>query len=186
MPLELTTQDTVSAESESLIRVNSADEPQGFLGKTACHDGAGLLHRAFSTFILNPAGELLLQRRHPSKRLWPDYWSNSCCSHPRAGEEMDVAVTRRLQQELGLGADLEFMFKFEYRAVFEDKGTEHELCWVYLGRTPSSPVIDPTEISDWRWIRASDLDRELEQHAERFTPWLKIEWKRLRDDNWVR
>ena len=180
MPRDLTKQEVVSSESESLIRVNSADEPIGFLDKTACHDGAGVLHRAFSLFILNPDGELLLQQRHGSKRLWPNYWSNSCCSHPREGEEMDVAVTRRLEQELGLTASLCFAFKFEYRAVFEDKGTEHELCWVYVGRTTASPVINTTEISNWRWIAPAHLDDELKTRPAQFTPWLKMEWERLR------
>ena len=181
MPGEATKREVVSSESESLIRVNSADEPLGFLGKTACHDGHGVLHRAFSIFVLDTAGDLLMQRRHPTKRLWPGYWSNSCCSHPSAGEEMDVAVERRLEQELGLFADLQFAFKFEYCESFKDKGTEHELCWVYVGRTDSSPIINTTEISEWRWIDPDKLDAELTEHPEEFTPWLKIEWQQLRD-----
>jgi len=95
MPAARTKHEVVSSDAERLIRVNSDDEPIGFLDKSACHDGAGLLHRAFSLFVQNGSGELLLQRRHASKRLWPGYWSNTCCSHPRAGEDMDEAVARR-------------------------------------------------------------------------------------------
>ena len=177
------TQDrVVSSEGEALIRVDSDDRPIGTLDKSACHDGAGLLHRAFSLFIFNPKGELLIHQRHPSKRLWPAYWSNSCCSHPRAGEDMTTAVARRLQQELGLSARLRYLYKFEYRAEFGDAGTEHELCSVYVGTTSATPVINTTEIADWRWIAPAELDRALETHPERYTPWFKLEWARLRSE----
>ncbi len=177
-----TKHEIVSSESERLIRVNAADEPLGFLGKRACHDGAGFLHRAFSAFVLNAGGELLLQQRHASKRLWPGYWSNSCCSHPRAGEAVEVAAARRLREELGLGADLSFAFKFEYRAEFGDIGVEHELCWVYVGQADAAPVVNTAEIDAWRWVAPAQLDRELIETPERFTPWLQIEWQRLRQE----
>ena len=173
----------VSSDAEPLIRVNHADEPIGFLDKSACHDGDGLLHRAFSVFVLNAAGELLLQQRHPSKRLWPGYWSNSCCSHPRAGEEMEQAVPRRLQQELGLEAEVEFVFKFEYRAAFKDIGAEHELCWVYVGETDANPVVNTSEIAAWRWIAPDELDVSLRDDPDSYTPWFKLEWARLRGAN---
>lgn len=173
----------VSSDSESLIRVNRSDEPLGFLDKSACHDGSGVLHRAFSVFVLNASGELLLQQRHQSKRLWPGYWSNSCCSHPRAGEQMEEAVARRLEQELGIQAEVEFIFKFEYRAAFKDIGTEHELCWVYVGQTEAAPVVNTSEIAAWRWVAPADLDTALEEDPESYTPWLKMEWARLRATN---
>lgn len=178
--VEQTRFQVVSSESEQLIRVNASDEPVGFLDKRACHAGPGLLHRAFSLFVLNGQGELLLQRRHSSKRLWPGYWSNSCCSHPRAGEVMDAAVARRLEEELGLSANLRFAFKFEYRSEFGSVGVEHELCWVYVGRTVEAPLVNAAEIEAWRWVAPQAVDAELARHPERFTPWLKIEWARLR------
>ena len=183
MTARTTTHQIVSSDSEPLIRVNGSDEPLGFLDKWACHEGGGVLHRAFSVFVLNAAGELLLQQRQQSKRLWPGYWSNSCCSHPRAGEEMEEAVARRLEQELGIRAEVEFVFKFEYRAAFKDIGTEHELCWVYVGRTDAAPVINTSEIAAWRWIAPGDLDAALQEDPGSYTPWLKMEWARLRATN---
>jgi len=170
----------VSSEEERLILVDSDDRETGTSTKSACHDGAGVLHRAFSVFVFNRHGELLIHQRHPSKRLWPNFWSNSCCSHPRAGEDVDVAVHRRLEQELGLTADLQYVYKFEYVAPFGDAGTEHELCWVYAGTTDATPVINTTEIANWRWIAPATLDTELAQTPQRFTPWFKLEWQALR------
>jgi len=178
----LTKTDIVSSEAEPLILVDSSDAVVGYLDKAACHDGDGLLHRAFSLFVFNADGRLLLQKRSPDKRLWGDYWSNSCCSHPRRGESMELAVSRRLQEELGLSADLDFVYKFEYQAPFGDLGAEHELCWVYVGHTAAAPVINTTEIADWRWIEPAVLTAELAEHPERFTPWLALEWARLTRD----
>lgn len=182
MTQALTKTDVVSSEDEPLILVDSQDRPVGQLAKSACHDGGGVLHRAFSLFIFDPAGRLLLQRRARGKRLWPGYWSNSCCSHPRVGEDMALAVRRRLNEELGLEVALEYLYKFEYQAPFEDLGTEHELCWVYVGQTDAEPVINTTEIMEWRWIGAAELDRQLSERPEAYTPWLKLEWQRLTRD----
>ena len=174
--------DIVSSESEALILVDSSDREVGYLDKSAAHDGDGVLHRAFSLFIFDAAGRLLLQQRARGKRLWPGYWSNSCCSHPRKGETMDEAVHRRLEQELGMTAQLDFAYKFEYHAPFGNLGSEHELCWVYVGRTTSEPVINTTEIMDWRWIEPSALTRAIADEPSRYTPWLKMEWERLTSD----
>jgi isopentenyl-diphosphate Delta-isomerase len=178
----LTRTEVVSSEREPLILVDHDDREVGHLEKSACHDGDGVLHRAFSLFIFNPAGEVLLQKRAAGKRLWPDYWSNSCCSHPRAGEAMEDAVGRRLHQELGLTADLTFVYKFEYSAAYGELGTEHELCWVYVGFTSAEPAVNTTEISAWRWITPAELTREIGVHGDRFTPWLKLEWSRLQQE----
>jgi len=171
----------VSSEDEPLILVDSADREVGVLPKADCHDGDGVLHRAFSLFVFNSEGALLLQQRQADKRLWPLFWSNSCCSHPRAGEAMPLAIRRRLEQELGLTAKLGFLYKFEYVAHFGDAGTEHELCWVYAGTTAAQPVINTSEIAAWRWVAPADLDAELVATPDVFTPWFKLEWHALRD-----
>src|SRR5450755_3491655 len=98
----------IMADSDALILVDEADRRLGSLSKEACHEGRGILHRAFSLLIFNGRGELLVQQRAPSKRLWPLYWSNSCCSHPRRGETMEAAIKRRLHEELGLSCPLHF------------------------------------------------------------------------------
>jgi isopentenyl-diphosphate delta-isomerase len=171
----------VSSEAEELILVDRQDREIGFRSKAGCHDRSGILHRAFSLFVFDREGRVLLQRRAASKRLWPRYWSNSCCSHPRRGELVGEAAHRRLYQELRIRSELEFLYKFEYRASFGNVGSEHELCWVYAGVSDDSVQANGHEVEDWRWIAPGELDRELEAHPERFTPWFKLEWPRVRE-----
>jgi isopentenyl-diphosphate delta-isomerase len=130
-------------------------------------------------FVFNPAGELLVQQRAKSKPLWPGYWSNTCCSHPRLGEKMDNAVRRRLQEELGLRAQLEFLFKFQYQAQYDLQGAEHELCWVYAGRSAERPRANVHEIAAWCYVTPQALCAEIACAPETFTPWFKLEWERL-------
>ena len=161
--------------------MDTQDNVVGHLDKSSCHDGAGILHRAFSLFIFNDKGELLLQQRASSKRLWPRFWSNSCCSHPREGETMEEAVQRRCEQELGFRTPMRFLYKFEYHAQFGALGSEHELCSVYTGIFSGEPVINATEIEAWQWLAPAELDRRLAQNPETFTPWFKLEWQRIKE-----
>lgn len=179
---ELQRSEIVSDDSELLILVDENDRELGHLDKAACHDDSGILHRAFSLFIFNANGELLLQQRAHDKRLWGGYWSNSCCSHPRKNETMAQAVERRCEQELGFSTDLSFVYKFKYQAEFANFGSEHELCSVYVGQFDGKPDVNVTEISAWRWIKPDDLNRELANPTALFTPWLKLEWQTLNQD----
>lgn len=172
----------VSFDSEELILVDEADREIGSRNKAECHDGEGILHRAFSLFVFNPAGELLLQQRAADKRLWPGYWANSCCSHPRHGESMAEATGRRLAQELGMSSELEFVYKFAYHARYGEAGSERELCHVFVGRSADPVRANPTEIAAWRFVTPAALDTEISEHPERFTPWLQMEWQRLRGE----
>jgi isopentenyl-diphosphate Delta-isomerase len=173
-----------ASDSESLILVDEADREVGHLDKAQCHQGQGVLHRAFSLLIFNDAGELLLQQRSASKRLWPLYWSNSCCSHPRRAETMEAAIHRRLYEELGLRCPLQFLFKFQYQAQFDAAGAEQELCSVFVGRTSDPVRIEPSEISAWRWISPESLQAELAgSEAGQFTPWFVMEWERIWRDH---
>ena len=178
-----TKSELVSSEDEPLILVDSRDRELGYLTKAACHDGQGQLHRAFSAFIFNDRGEVLMQKRATGKRLWPSYWSNSCCSHPRRGESMECAVRRRVEEELGLEAsallDLRFVYKFEYRARFGQLGSEHELCSIYFARTSQEPVVNTMEIGDWAWVSRDELSDRLVRQPGEHTPWLKLEWAEL-------
>jgi isopentenyl-diphosphate delta-isomerase len=173
-------EEIVSNASEQLILVDELDRELGFRAKTDCHTGKGVLHRAFSIFVFNSDNELLLQKRSPTKMLWPNYWSNTCCSHPRRGESMDQAVTRRLEQELGFHCPLEFLYKFKYHAQYGSIGAEHEYCSVYYGRYDGAVDVNVNEIADWRFIGVEALERELEQAPETFTPWFKMEWVHIR------
>ena len=182
MSQALTQSKIVSSEEETLILVDAEDRETGFLDKSTCHDGQGVLHRAFSLFIFNAAGHLLIHQRASGKRLWPDFWTNSCCSHPRRGEIMTEAVQRRLDEELGFKIALDFLYKFEYQADYQGIGTEHELCWVFAGRTDAQPVINTNEIRDWQWIEPAELGDQLRGDSSRFTPWLHMEWQRIERD----
>lgn len=170
----------VSFASERLILVDESDREIGHASKADAHAGQGILHRAFSLFVFNPAGELLLQQRAASKPLWPGYWANSCCSHPREGENMDTATQRRLHEELGFTCALEFVYKFQYHAEFGQAGSETELCWVHVGTSDAPVRVNDTEIAAWRYVKPEALDREIADTPEHFTPWLKMEWQRLR------
>ena len=174
--------EVVSNDDDPLILVDSDDQQIGTLDKSTCHDGDGTLHRAFSLFVFNSHGETLLQRRHSDKRLWPGYWSNGCCSHPRNGESIESAVERRAKEELGLQLTPRFLFKFQYRARFRDVGSEFELCSVFVSNTSDDPQINVSEIEDWQWILPDDLDKRIKTEPSIFTPWLMIEWKRMRSD----
>jgi isopentenyl-diphosphate delta-isomerase len=169
----------VSSEAEELILVDADDNQLGHLAKADCHDGAGVLHRAFSVFLFDDAGELLLQQRSESKRLWPGFWSNTCCSHPRRDETMSVATQRRLRDELNVEATLEFVYKFTYRAGFGNLGSENELCHVYLGKIDGPVRANEHEISAVRFVSPAALDSEFEATPEQFTPWFKMEWQAL-------
>ena len=172
----------VSSESEELILVDENDVELGSLSKARCHDDDGVLHRAFSLFIFNLDGDLLLQKRSETKRLWPLVWSNSCCSHPRKGESMDVAIGRRLEEELGLSTMMEFVYKFSYQARYSELGSENELCSVFLGRCDQEVRINQSEIAECRFINPKELVEEISVSDDRFTPWFRMEWEKLEEE----
>ena len=171
--------DIVSFDNESLILVDSLDNEIGTMNKLECHQGAGKLHRAFSVFLFNEKGELLIQQRSASKTLWPLFWANSCCSHPRKGETMIEAVNRRLHDELGLiEFSLKYIYQFSYVAKYKNIGTENELCSVYMGKIDSELNVNPNEIADSKFISKKELDKLL-RVEEKTTPWFLMEWEKL-------
>jgi isopentenyl-diphosphate Delta-isomerase len=172
------------ADFESLILVDEADREVGHMSKAQCHQGRGTLHRAFSLLIFNAGGELLLQQRAATKKLWPLYWSNSCCSHPRRAETMEAAIHRRLHEELGLRCRLNFLYKFQYQAQFDAAGAENELCSVFIGRSTDPVEADRREVLAWRWVAPAALQAEMAGGAAaHFTPWFKMEWGRCWRDH---
>jgi isopentenyl-diphosphate delta-isomerase len=174
------------AVQERIILVNSADEEIGSDYKAAVHRGDGLLHRAFSVYLFDTNASLLLQRRSNAKPLWPGYWSNSCCSHPRPGESPQAAAARRVHEELGIAnvGTLSFLFKFEYHARFGGGGAEHEVCSVFAAVIDRPVRIDPREVAATCYVSAAALDRQLSNRPQRFTPWLHLAWTQLRAAHW--
>ncbi|MCL7945504.1 isopentenyl-diphosphate delta-isomerase [Marinobacter sp. ATCH36] len=176
----------VSFDNEPLILVDEDDNVLGYESKLTCHQGRGRLHRAFSIFVFNRRNELLLQQRSSQKLLWPLFWSNSCCSHPRQGESDMQSAQRRLQEELSINVRLEFVYRFRYHASFGDIGAEHELCSVYIARSDGPVEVNDNEIASWCYMAPETLDLELAKNPEHYTPWLKMEWPRLRKEFWPR
>jgi isopentenyl-diphosphate delta-isomerase len=172
----------VSFDSEMLFVVDEQDNVVDYKSKIACHRGNGILHRAFSLFIFNSRRELMVQQRAAQKHLWPLFWSNTCCSHPRKGEELDEAIRRRLMEEIGISTGLKYLFKFQYQANYRKIGSENEICAVYIGKSDARPQINKNEIADWKFISIPELTEELKNHPRRYTPWFKIEWQRLITD----
>jgi len=168
---------------EQLILVDRDDVLLGYCDKGHCHARNGLLHRAFSVFIFNDEKKMLLQRRSKEKLLWPLYWSNSVCSHPRKGESYETAAARRVTEELGIECALHFLFKFHYQVNFEDIGAEHELCAVFIGRTDSPLSVNKKEIAEVKYLSLDALEEELKVNSSLYSPWFKVEWGRIRKEH---
>jgi isopentenyl-diphosphate delta-isomerase len=158
---------------EEVILVNEKDEPIGTMEKLAAHQ-KGALHRAFSVFLFNTKGELLLQQRALDKYHSAGLWTNTCCSHPRPGEETSAAAHRRLKEEMGMEADLRFMTSFQYRSEFENGLTEHEFDHVFIGTTDAQPLPNAVEVYSFRWLRPEDIQKEMAATPAEFTTWFRI------------
>lgn len=165
--------DPMENAEDLVILVDESDHEVGLLEKMSAHE-EGLLHRAFSIFIFNSEGLLLLQRRAMDKYHSPGLWSNTCCSHPRKGETTLEACSRRLGEEMGLNCTLDFAFSFIYRAEFGNGLVEHEFDHVYFGRTDEKPDSNPSEVMDWKYISIEELQQQVLSHPENYTEWLKI------------
>lgn len=174
-----TNHNQVSFDDEMLILVDKNDQVIGYDDKINCHKGEGKLHRAFSIFLFNDQKETLLQQRSAQKHLWPLFWSNSCCSHPRKGETLENATQRRLAEELGISTPLTHLFTFEYHARYQNVGSEWEMCAVFIGKSNDPVRVNPNEVTDTRWISINDLTRELALFSDKYSPWIRLEWERL-------
>ncbi len=169
-----------NASGEEIVLVDQDDNPVGFETKSGAHEDGGKLHRAFSIFIFDAAGKMLLQRRAKRKYHFGGLWTNACCGHPRKGEMLQEAVHVRLQQEFGFDANLEEIFSFLYRASDTASGlTEHEFDHVFYGEFNGQPRPDPDEIDDWRWVGLAELLADLENNPQDYTPWFKIAVRRV-------
>ena len=166
---------------EQLILVDEKNRALGTAGKDAVHR-AGLLHRAFSIFLVDDRGRILLQQRHPQKYHSGGLWANSCCGHPRPGERTLSAARRRLGEELGVMSPLSFGFFSRYRADLEHGMQENEFVYVYFGPLRSAPDPNPIEIAQVEFASAGDLSRRIKREPESFTFWLKHYFQNHLDD----
>ena len=156
---------------ERVILVSPQDEPLGSDGKLSVHR-SGALHRAFSVFCFDPAGDLLLQQRAAGKYHSAGQWANSCCGHPRPGESTRTAATRRLFEEFGLRGDLRHTATTTYRAELDNGLVEHEIAHLFLCQIDLNPDPDPAEISDWRFLAPAAFAADIRRHPGQYAPWV--------------
>ncbi|MBY0482710.1 MAG: isopentenyl-diphosphate Delta-isomerase [Chitinophagaceae bacterium] len=172
--------------NEQVVLVNEFDEKMGLMGKMEAHKKA-LLHRAFSVFIFNKNGELLLQQRAMSKYHSGGLWTNTCCSHPRPDEEPKAGALRRLNEEMGFETPLEKIFDFIYKASFENGLTEYEFDHVYIGYYDGPINPNPAEVNDYKYCSMESILNSLQSKEGLFTAWLEIIFPKMMQwwtENW--
>lgn len=158
---------------EQLILVDENDNIVGHDEKMRVHK-QGLLHRAFSVFIFNTEGHLLLQQRSKEKYHSPGLWTNTCCSHPRKGEQITDAVNRRLMEEMTITCPVEYLYKFTYKAPFDNGLIEYEIDHVFFGISDVLPVPHKEEVSDWKYMSPQNIITDLNTNPDTYTAWFKI------------
>jgi isopentenyl-diphosphate delta-isomerase len=157
---------------EQLILVGENNRAKGMAGKTAVHR-AGLLHRAFSIFIIDDRGRIVLQQRNRQKYHSGGLWANSCCGHPRPGERTIAAARRRLNEELGVESDLTFGFFARYRTELDNGMHENEFVYVYFGRLEAAPRPHPAEVADVDFLTCAEINRRIKNEPDAFAFWFK-------------
>lgn len=157
---------------EQVVLVDEQNRALGAAEKLAAH-AEGKLHRAFSIFVFNSEGRLLLQRRAQTKYHSGGLWSNTCCGHPRPGEATTEAAHRRLREEMNFDCELRAAFEFLYRAEFDNDLIEHEYDHVFVGEFEGAFVPDESEVEDWKWATPDELRRDVSERPEEYTYWLR-------------
>ena len=163
----------MAMEMNDVILVDERDKAIGTMEKLKAHK-IGVLHRAFSIFLFNDNGELLLQKRNESKYHSGGLWTNTCCSHPKPGEILKEGALIRLDEEMGIEADIKFVFSFIYKAEFDNGLTENEFDHVFIGSFNDVPNINPDEVSDWKYMSLKSIKNEIDLSPEIYSEWFKI------------
>ncbi len=167
---------------EQVILVDENDQQIGLMEKMAAHEQA-LLHRAFSVFIFNTEGKMLLQQRALTKYHSGGLWTNACCSHPRSNENVIDAATRRLHEEMGFVTPIQAAFQFTYKAVFDNGLTEHEFDHVFTGTYDGEININPDEVENYAYGLIEDIELDIQQNPSIYTEWFKIAFPKVK--NWL-
>ncbi len=162
-----------------LILVDENDNVVGYEEKENGHKGELPLHRAFSVLIFNSEGKMLIQKRSNKKKTWPGFWANACCSSPKKGEDVIDAAKRRMREELGFSCDLKFLFKFRYKARFNDEWGENEIDHVLEGHYNGDINANKDEIDEIRFIDIEELKKDAKSNPEKYAPWFLIILRRL-------
>ena len=158
---------------DKVILVDVNDTQIGLMSKLEAHE-KGVLHRAFSVFIFNNNGELMLQKRALTKYHSPGLWTNTCCSHQREGESNIYSAKRRLSEEMGFVTELQEKTSFIYKARFDNGLTEHELDHIIVGNYNKSPIINSFEVDTWKWMSMEDIRNNINDQPHNYTAWFKI------------
>lgn len=170
---------------EHLILVDSNDNQIGTEEKVKCHLPNGKLHRAFTIFLFNHEGKLLLTQRSMSKMLWPGDWDGTVASHPRQSENYISSAERRLPEELGITCKLDYLYKFEYHVPYKNIGSENEVCGTLIGilDDPTKIKLVKDEISDIRWVSLEQVSTEISNSPQIFCPWMLVALYFLSESN---
>ena len=158
---------------EKVILVDKNDNQVGLMPKLEAHE-KGVLHRAFSVFIFNSKYELLLQKRASAKYHSGGLWTNTCCSHPREGEDIFDAANRRLNEEMGIKTSLRKVYDFIYKAELDNQLTEHEFDHVFYGVYDNDPILNKDEADDFKWVDMETLNNDIVKNEDNYTVWFKI------------
>ena len=166
------------SRGEEVVLVDESDREIGTMEKLEAHR-QGRLHRAFSVFIFNSGGEMLLQKRAAGKYHSPGLLTNACCSHQRPGESNEAAASRRLFEEMGISTPLKKKGTFIYRSEFDNGLTEHEFDHVFEGVTDMVPSPDSHEVQDYYWMAVNEIKKEIAINPEKFTTWFRIAMEKI-------
>lgn len=159
---------------EKIILVDEQDNQIGEIEKLPAHENGGQLHRAFSIFVFNSRGQLLLQERAKTKYHGGGWWTNTCCSHPRVGEKIEESVHRRLVEEMGFDCELKEEFSFIYKATCTNELTEWEFDHVFIGKWDGEVKPNPEEADSFKWVSKAEILKDVKENPDKYSPWFKI------------
>jgi len=167
---------------EYILIVDENDNVIGKEEKWKCHEGNGILHRAFTVMVVNKKNEFLITKRSEKKRLWPGFWDGSISSHVHEGETYEDAIRRRFPEELGVACkDLEYLFKIRYQTPYKNVGSENEIDAFFLARGIDEIHPNKEEISDWKFLSLEKLEEDMKKNPEKYAPWFRIIFKKFLD-----